>query len=407
MHSAHSGILGHLQRTPILTCIHTLLKQAPVNSEMVTSEVPAKPKSTWPQRLARSSPRLWIALALAAAALFLLTLLILKHTSTHNLNPQNQRAAHSLDIPSVRLNGKTEAVQSRAILAPLLAGQQVGTLTIVRLIPSGSRVKQGDILVEFDRATQIRDYIDKKAQADDQNGKVLEAVAAEVAAKAKDETELQQAQTALSKAELEMQKVELLSRIDAEKARETLDEARATLTQLKETFELKRQAAKASIRILEIQRDRTRETMLHAQNNASLMQIRSPIDGVVVFNTIWKQGNMGEVQEGDQVRPGVPFMQVVDPSLMQVHVLVNQQDLFDLHAGQKASIHLDAYPDIVLPGRLESIDPMGKHGDFSSKLRVFSATFSIDGSDSRLMPDLSAAVDVHAFSPAAAQGAGQ
>jgi multidrug resistance efflux pump len=374
---------------------------------MVTSEVPAKPKSTWPQRLARSSPRLWIALALAAAALFLLTLLILKHTSTHNLNPQNQRAAHSLDIPSVRLNGKTEAVQSRAILAPLLAGQQVGTLTIVRLIPSGSRVKQGDILVEFDRATQIRDYIDKKAQADDQNGKVLEAVAAEVAAKAKDETELQQAQTALSKAELEMQKVELLSRIDAEKARETLDEARATLTQLKETFELKRQAAKASIRILEIQRDRTRETMLHAQNNASLMQIRSPIDGVVVFNTIWKQGNMGEVQEGDQVRPGVPFMQVVDPSLMQVHVLVNQQDLFDLHAGQKASIHLDAYPDIVLPGRLESIDPMGKHGDFSSKLRVFSATFSIDGSDSRLMPDLSAAVDVHAFSPAAAQGAGQ
>jgi HlyD family secretion protein len=407
MHSAHSGILGHLQRTPILTCIHTLLKQAPVNSEMVTSEVPAKPKSTWPPRLARSSPRIWIALALAAAALFLLTLFIVKHTSTHNLNPQNQRAAHSLDTASVRLNGKTEAVQSRAILAPLLAGQQVGTLTIVKLIPSGSRVKQGDILVEFDRATQIRDYIDKKAQANDQNGKALEAIAAEVAAKAKDETELQQAQTALSKAELEMQKVELLSRIDAEKARETLDEARATLTQLKETFELKRQAAKASIRILEIQRDRTRETMLHAQNNASLMQIRSPIDGVVVFNTIWKQGNMGEVQEGDQVRPGVPFMQVVDPSLMQVHVLVNQQDLFALQVGQTASIHLDAYPDIVLPGRLESIDPMGKHGDFSSKLRVFSATFSIDGSDSRLMPDLSAAVDVHAFSPASTQGAGQ
>jgi multidrug resistance efflux pump len=374
---------------------------------MVTSEVPAKPKSTWPERLARSRSRWWIAAGIAAGAVVLLTLLLIRRTSTHNLNLQDRQAAHQLDGPSVRLNGKTEAMQSRAILAPLLAGQQVGTLTIVKLIPSGSRVKQGDILVEFDRAAQIRDVIDKKAQADDQNGKVLEAVAAEVAAKAKDETELQQAQTALSKAELEMQKVELLSRIDAEKARETLDEARATLSQLKETFELKRQAAKASIRILEIQRDRTRETMLHAQNNASLMQIRSPIDGVIVFNTIWKQGNMGEVQEGDQVRPGVPFMQVVDPSLMQVHVLVNQQDLFALQVGQKASIHLDAYPDIVLPGRLESIDPMGKHGDFSSKLRVFSATFTIDGSDARLMPDLSAAVDVHAISPGAAQGAGQ
>jgi len=48
----------------------------------------------------------------------------------------------------------------------------------------------------------------------------------------------------------------------------------------------------------------------------------------------------------------------------------------------------------VLPGRLEAIDPMGTPGNFSSSLRNFSATFSIDGHDVRLMPDLSAAVDV-------------
>jgi HlyD family secretion protein len=300
----------------------------------------------------------------------------------------------SSSLSTLRLNGKTEAVRSRAILAPLVAGQQVGTLTIVKLIPSGSRVKQGDLLVEFDRQAELRDWVDKRAQSDDQNGKVLEAQAAEAAARAKDETDLQSAQSALSKAELEMQKVELMSRIDAEKAREDLDEARATLAQLKETFDLKRKAAQASIRILEIQRDRTQETMLHAQNNAALMQIRSPLDGIVVFNTIWKQGNMGEVQEGDQVRPGVPFMQVVDPAVMQVHVQVNQEDLTSLSVGQRARVHLDAYPDLEFTGKLESIDPMGKRGDFSSKLRTFSATFSIQGNDARLMPDLSAAVDI-------------
>lgn len=296
--------------------------------------------------------------------------------------------------PGVRLNGKTEAVLARSILAPLLAGQQVGTLTIVKLVPSGSRVKSGDLLVEFDRQAQLRDFIDKQAQSADQNEKVVEAQAAEGAARSKDETEIETAQSALSKAELEMQKVELFSRIDAEKAREDLDEARATLAQLKETFDLKRKAAQASIRILEIQRDRTRETMAHAQTNASLMQIRSPISGIVVFNTIWKQGNMGEVQDGDQVRPGVPFMQVVDPSVMQVHVLVNQEDLKALKVGEKARVHLDAYPDLAFDGRLESVDPMGKKGDFSAKLRLFSATFSIQGNDPRLMPDLSAAVDV-------------
>ncbi|MGC2162249.1 MAG: HlyD family efflux transporter periplasmic adaptor subunit [Silvibacterium sp.] len=301
---------------------------------------------------------------------------------------------HSAIPQTLRLNGKTEAVQARAILAPLLAGQQVGTLTITKLVPSGTRVKRGDLLVEFDRQAQLRDFIDKQAASDDLNDQVLEEQAKEAAAKAKDETEIKEAEDSLSKAQLEMQKVELLSRIDAEKAREDQDEAQATLAQLKETFDLKRKAAQASIRILEIQRDRTRETMLHAQANAALMQIHSPIDGIVVLNTIWKLGNMGEVEDGDQVRPGVPFMQVVDPSVMEVQVPVNQEDLLGLKVGQSAQVHLDAYPDLVLPGRLESIDPMGQKGAFSSKLRTFAATFSIQGNDPRLMPDLSAAVEV-------------
>lgn len=377
-----------------------------MNNEMVTSEDQAQPKTTWRAWFTRSRALVWVPAGSIAVLVLFAAVFALHRISTHRF----QVGARAVSPPGdsiVRLTGKTEAVQARAILAPVLSGQQVGTLTIVRLIPSGSRVKQGDVLVEFDRAAQLRDFIDKKAQADDQNGKVLEAVAAEEAAKAKDETDIEEAGTALTKAELEMQKVELMSRIDAEKAREDLDEARATLAQLKETFELKRQAAKASIRILEIQRDRTRETMLHAENNASLMQIRSPIDGIVVFNTIWKQGTMGEVQDGDQIRSGMPFMQVVDPSSMQVHVLVNQQDLFALKVGQKAKVRLDAYPDLVLQGRLESIDPMGKRGDFSSKLRLFSATFSIAGTDPRLMPDLSAAVDVHSGGAADGGGVGQ
>ena len=295
-------------------------------------------------------------------------------------------------------------MRARAIQAPLLAGQQVGTLTITMLIPSGTHVKQGDLLAEFDRQAQLRDSIDKEAQSNDLRDQVVEAQAKEAAARAKDETEIKQAENSLTKAELEMQKIELLSRIDAEKAHEDLDEAQTTLKQLRETFDLKRKAAQASIRILEIQRDRTRETMLHAQANAALMQIRAPIDGIVVFNTVWKQGNMGEVQEGDQVRPGIPFLQVVDPSIMEVRVPVNQEDLLGLQVGQKALVHLDAYADLVFHAQLESIDPMGQKGDFSSKVRNFGATFSIQGNDPRLMPDLSAAVEVERADATSTQG---
>jgi HlyD family secretion protein len=294
----------------------------------------------------------------------------------------------------LRLKGKTEAVEKRAIQAPLLAGEKTGTLTILKLIPAGTAVKRGDTLVEFDRQPQLRDFIDKQATSNDLANKVAAAEQNEAAARAKDETEMKVAEDNLRKAELEIQKIEILSRIDSEKAQENLEEAKATFAQLQETFDLKRKAAQASIRILQIQLDRTRDTMAHAKANADLLEVHSPFDGIVVLNTIWKQGSMGEVQEGDQVRPGVAFMQVVDPSRMEVAVPVNQEDLPGLQIGQSATVSLDAYPGLSFPGQLENIGPMGRNGDFSTKVRTFSAVFSITGQDRRLMPDLSAAVDV-------------
>lgn len=295
---------------------------------------------------------------------------------------------------TLRLKGTTEAVRMRALLTPVLAGQYVATLTVTKLTPAGTNVKRGDLLAEFDDQAQIRDSIDKQADYDKLVNQVVEEQAKEDVARAKDDTEIKEAEDSLSKAQLEMQKVQLMSRIDAEKADQDLVEAQATLAQLRETFVLKRKAARAAIRILEIQRDRTRQIMLHAHADAELMQIRAPLDGVVVLNTIWKQGQMGEVKQGDQLRPGIPFMQVVDPSQMEVRVLANQEDFLSLRIGQSARVHLDAYPELVFPARLEEMAPIGRSGSFSSQLRTFTVLFSVKGRDAMLMPDLSAAVDI-------------
>jgi multidrug efflux pump subunit AcrA (membrane-fusion protein) len=355
-----------------------------------SSEMPSDPKARWWRK------KLWLGLIVATVFAALATSLWLARAKKPATSGSLATSSHTpADIPGVlRLKGTTQAARTRSIQAPLLAGDKEGTLTITSMQPAGATVKQGALLVEFDRQAQLRDFLDKQAQDNKLADDVLQEEAKEDAARAKDETEIKVAEGALGTADLEMQKVELLSRIDAEKARENLEEARATLDQLKETFNLKRRAAQASIRILQIQRDRGRETMLHAKANAALMQVRSPIDGVVVLNTIWKQGNIGEVQEGDQVRPGVPFMQVVDPSAMEVQVPVNQQDVLALHDGQKAQIHLDAYPDLVCPAQLEVVDPMGKSGDFSAKVRTFSAIWAVMCTDPRLLPGLSAAVDI-------------
>jgi len=342
-----------------------------------------------------SSPKRWRGWLWAAAGLVLLLLLLPLAFRTRQASLSKVSQSLNADSAQIlRLKGTTEAVESRGILAPLLAGQQIGTLTIIHLVPGGAKVKRGDFLAEFDRQAQMRDIIDKQAEYQKLVDQVAGEQAKEAAAQAKDETELKASENSLSTAELEVQKREILSQIDAEKKQENLEEANATYDQLRQTFDLKRKAAQAAIRILEIQRDRTKQTLEHSKANSDQLQIHSPIDGVAVLNTIWKQGTMGEVQEGDQVRPGVPFMQVVNPASMQVRVLANQEDFPALQVQQTAKIRLDAYPEMVFQGKIDQIAPIGEGGDFSSRLKNFLVVVSIQGNDPKLMPDLSAAVDV-------------
>jgi multidrug resistance efflux pump len=296
---------------------------------------------------------------------------------------------------TLRLNGTTQASRSFVVLAPRLEGAQVGSMVVTKLAPSGAHVKSGDLLVEFDPQAQMKDYLDKKSTYDNLVSQVAQKQTDEDIARAKDDTAMQQADDELKRSQLEIQRNEVVSRIDAEKNQEAVDEAQTTLKQLKETYQLKRAAALAGIRILEIQRDRAKDAMRYALGNAAKMTVHSPMAGVVVYNTIWLGGRMGTVQQGDQVRPGLPFLQVVDPSRMEVRVELNQVDLLKIHPGQQAQLHLDAYPGMTLPAVLDELSPLGHTGQFSELVRTFTARFSVQGSDPRLLPDLSAAMDIN------------
>jgi HlyD family secretion protein len=386
--------------------MHTSPAEVIPDSESPIDQPGPQPEHHEDHGTRRRRLRGWMIIAAAVVILGIVAFIFVGSRSKTSAIGTSAASASTNSSQVLRLKGTTEAVQARGILAPSLAGQQEGTLTIIHLTSGGTRVKRGDLLVEFDRQKQMRDFVDKQAEYEKLVDQVAGEQAKENAARAKDETELKNAEDNLRKTELEMQKTEIASRIDAEKNQENLDEAKATYDQLRETFDLKRKAAQAAIRILEIQRERTKQTMEHAQANADLMQIHAPIDGVVVLNTIWKEGVMGEVQEGDQVRPGVPFMQVVDPSAMQVRVLANQQDFPRLQIGRTAKVRLDAYPELVFPARVEQLAPIGERGSFSAKVRVFPVIVSIQGTDPRLMPDLSAAVDLDAPTQSAGAGGG-
>jgi len=344
---------------------------------------------------------LWLGLALAAA-LVLAGGLVWSHAVAparlsaatgdgHDMAPLARRDF----VRHIRLTGLTEAVRSYVVSTPLLAGgSNNGSLVITKLAPAGSAVKTGDLLVEFDRQAQDKLALDKKAEYDDLVQQITQKKAEQDAARVKDESEVAQAENALKAAELEILKNEMLSRIKAETNDQNLEEARLKLSGLKDGFPLKRAAAAAELRILEIRRDRAKAAMDHASENATAMIVRSPLDGLVVPKLTWRGNGPADIQEGDEMWPGAPVLQVVNQAQMLVRAKVNQTDLNAVRPGLPVTVRLDAYPDLQLPGHIATIGPIGLPGSFSTRVRAFTAVITIEGSNARLLPDLTAALDV-------------
>jgi HlyD family secretion protein len=344
--------------------------------------------------------RLWVACAvLAIATLAGAALMFARDPETADAPQRGRRQTTATVvrrdfIRSIRLNGTVEAVQATTISTPRLAGQNTPSLVVTRLIRAGALVKPGDLLVEFDRQDQLKNALDRRVEFNDLEQQMRKKEAEERAARAKDESELKQAESNRERTKLELIKNEFLPKIQAEKNQQAFEEAEAKLAQLRTTFDLKRKAAEADLKILQIRRDRAENAMKQAETNAEKMAITSSIGGMAVVRSIWKSNTMAEIQEGEEVRSGMPVVDVVNPSMMRVRAKVNQADINELKVGQPVRMGLDAYPDLFFKGRVAQISPLGVRSTLSPKVRTFIALIEVQGSHPNLMPDLTASLDV-------------
>lgn len=294
----------------------------------------------------------------------------------------------------LRLSGTVEAVESTTVSTPRLTGPGNQSLVITRLVKGGAPVNKGDLIVEFDRQAQIATALDRRAELNDLEQQIRKREATENATRAKDDGEISLAESAVARARLERLKNEFLSKIEAEKNDQALEQAEATLKQLKATYALKRKAAEADLQILKIRRHRAENAMRQAEGNANRMAVVSPIGGMAVIRTIWKSNTMAEIQEGEEVRAGIPVVDIVNPQRMRVRARVNQADINELKVGQPVRVGLDAYPDLSFEGTIAQVSPIGVVSTLSPKVRIFVVLVDINGTHPNLMPDLTASLDV-------------
>jgi multidrug efflux pump subunit AcrA (membrane-fusion protein) len=290
----------------------------------------------------------------------------------------------------IRLTGLVEAVHSSKILVPQIFGPG-GPLTLTRLIRNGAEVKDGDLIATFDATAQIDAARDAQAKFDDFGHQVDQKRAQNRADAEKRMTDLKQAEGELAKAELELKKGITLPPIKLDQAKVRRDIAVKHLETLKKTNAAHDRSDASALRILELQRDRQKVALERSQLNIQRLEIHSTLQGMVAIQDVFRSNSRGKPQEGDQLFPRQTLASIFDPTEMAVRCSVSEADGIGLVPNAKATVFLDAYPDISLPGHVEFVSPVAASA-IGSPIKTFTALIRLDGGDKRIMPDLSAAV---------------
>lgn len=292
----------------------------------------------------------------------------------------------------IRATGRVQAVRSFTITTPRIQGQS-SRQTLVDLVPNGSTVKEGDLVAEFDRAQQLDQSRDSKAKYEELANQIEQKRASIEQDRATRLLEIQKADAELSKARLQLTKGPLLAEIDRLKNEVKAQDAEVRLASLRKSHNYRSKSEDASIRVLELQRERQKIAWERAEKNAEKLILKSPIGGMVAHETLWRGGSMGKPQEGDQLYNGEPLLKIFDATEMEVRANVGEPDGAILQPGVKARVFLDAYPGVSFPATFVSASPVAS-APIGSPIKTFTAIFKLEQTDPRLLPDLSAAVVV-------------
>jgi membrane fusion protein (multidrug efflux system) len=213
------------------------------------------------------------------------------------------------------------------------------------LVDDNQHVRSGEVLVRLDSAEFEAAVARLRAELEAARNRVAEARATVESLQA----ERKVAEVELWRATQEAERVAALYRRGATS---TKDNERATA---------ERDAAAARIRALErraaaaealIQNEapvRSAEAALHqAELDLSFTAVIAPFDGVV---------GRRSVEQGENVAKGRPLLAIASDERTWVVANFKETQIEEMEIGDAAEIHVDAFPDYVWYGRVESIAP--------------------------------------------------
>jgi HlyD family secretion protein len=303
------------------------------------------------------------------------------------------------DVPVVvHATGELRPIRSVALAAPAVGGP----LQILHITGTGTPVKEGDVVVEFDLSEQEEKLAQAKSELAQAEQEITKLRADIVVQRAQEQVTLLTARYDVRRAELDAQSNELVGAIEAKKNLLMLEESKARLDQLQSDLSSRDTTDRASLAVLEEKRNKARLAMETAQRNIDQMRIRAPFDGLVAVKdndsvgAAWTGMVVPEYRAGDTVGPGRPVAEILHESGLELIAKVNEYDRAHLNAGQKADVAVHAVQGASLPATIKNVAGASRRNDFFwfDSTRMFDVSFQVPGGVGNLRPGLTTQIRI-------------
>jgi len=295
-------------------------------------------------------------------------------------------------LDSTNFRGEVKALKSVTISAPAEAGD----LQILKVLPEGTAVKPGDVVVEFDKTKTEQELAQYRSSLKSAEAEIEQARAQLRLAEEENKTAVLKASYEVEGAKLEASKQEILSAIDSEKARLKVTDAEQKLQEAEQKQKSDRTASKAAIESKTQASKKAVFDMQRAERALSEMTLRARADGMVSLLQVWHNGNVEAFKAGARAWPGAPMAEIPDLSTIRAAARVDETERGRLQTGQAVNVQLDAIPDRQFTGRIDLISAIATM-DFSAGWpfpRNFNVQVLLDSGDARLKPGMSAQLSV-------------
>lgn len=327
--------------------------------------------------------------------------------------------------------GEIESSRNVEVLCRVKSRNSLGT-AIIDVIPEGSQVKEGDVLLRLDSSALEQDRFQQQIVLNNSQAAMIQARNALEAAKITkreflEGTYVQEEQAVKNEITLAEENVrrarqyakhsELLAsrgyvtalqlegdQFAVEKAEGTLSAAQTKLKVLQEyrkekalmtldseirSAEARSQSAESSYQ-LEVKRLQDIETQIA---NCTIV---APQSGQVVYANN-KGGNSTNfvVEPGAVVRERQAIIRLPDPAFMQVDATIHESRVTLIEAGMPVTISLDAFPELQLTGCVSKVNEYPEPTNwFGSQVKKYAAAITIKDPPANLRAGLTAEVRI-------------